>query len=88
MTNPALVDLTQNEWTKVATNVTNAQVGGQSPSVNFLLTLRDTGQAAPSNSETDEGRPFGEFGLVVQNTTAVDVYVWTDSDLGTVLVHA
>lgn len=88
MANPEVIDLNVGEWNKVATAVTNAQVWGISPSIEYLLTIRETGGTAPANDETEEGLPLTEFGRVIQNTVAVDVYVFTESEGGKVRVHA
>jgi len=71
----------------VATAVTNAQVKAVSPSAELLLTIRDTGGTAPDNDETEEGVDLTVFGLVIQDTDAKDVYVWTADDGAQVRVY-
>jgi hypothetical protein len=87
MANPEVIDCSENVWNKVATAVTNCQVKAVSPSVELLLTIRDTGDAAPDNGETEEGVELTVFGLVIQDTNAKDVYVWTATDGAQVRVY-
>jgi hypothetical protein len=53
----------------------------------LLLTIRDTGGTAPDNDETEEGVDLTVFGLVIQDTDAKDVYVWTADDGAQVRVY-
>lgn len=87
MANPILVDCSQGEWTKVATNVTTGQVHriNKKPSM-YLQTYRMTGNDSPTartegiplfiNSESEE----------ISAAAGIDVYVMAIGNDGQVRV--
>jgi hypothetical protein len=79
------VDLTQNTWTKVATNVTSGFIGlrNSQPS-KIWKTYVLTGEAAPTDGNStgnpfdlDIAEPVLERIIEITSTVAIDVYLFT-----------
>jgi hypothetical protein len=79
------VDLTQNTWTKVATNVTDGiiELRNCQPS-KIWKTYVATGAGAPTGGNStgnpfdlDEASPVLERSITISNSTAIDVYLFT-----------
>jgi hypothetical protein len=87
MANPVVVDLDTGDWTKVAEDVTNAQVFADSDSAQFLLTLRDHDATAPTVDDLAEGLALTKYGRTIADTVSKDIYVYTASANRTVTVH-
>jgi hypothetical protein len=79
MADPAHETLVKNEWKKVATNVTSGLVHALAGPGRYFHTYRDTGGAAPSNSESNralEGVPFEGLTEQIASAIGIDVYVY------------
>ena len=81
MTNPAVVTVTANAWTKVATAVTKGQLWIKTrPSTAYLVTYRDTGDPAPT--DLTDAVEFDHTGnMPISATAAIDVYVYNPDDV-------
>lgn len=75
MANPATVNCPKNQWTKVATNVTNGTVWKKKNST-YFQTYRLTGEAAPT-LRTDEAKIFvGYDSIDIEANEGIDVYIY------------
>lgn len=88
MADPAHETLVKDEWKKVATNVTTGRVHALGGPGRYFHTYRDTGVAAPSNSESNralEGVPFEGVSEEISSSIGIDVYVYC-SEVGRVRI--
>ncbi len=87
MANPVIVNLTQDVWTKVATNVTAGKVCkiDKTPGM-YLETYRMTGNAAPVN--ISEGVPCfaNSNSEIIEASSGIDVYIMARGNDGSVRV--
>jgi len=74
MTNPEIIEIPAEEWTKVATGVKNGSVWILDHSTEYLYTTRDTGDPAPTS--TEEGGIFEDKDRYIYNTVLIDVYLY------------
>jgi hypothetical protein len=86
MSAPAVVSLTANTWTAVATAIQICRVVPQTVSNNYLATYRLTGAAAPT-TDTD-AIPVRTRQLSIKHSELIDVYVKSQGQAGSVVVHA
>ena len=91
MAKPVFIDCTKNIWTKVATGVTTGQIHKKSEQPQeYLHTYRDTGGAAPPNTEAgkEQGVPIFLNGVseLISATAGIDIYVYPVSSDGKVRV--
>ena len=90
MSNPVVVNITKNVWTKVATNVTTGFVNALIPAMKqkllYLQTYRLTGGSAPTAK--DEGvQIFNDTtSAVIQSSAGIDVYIMSIYENGEVRV--
>lgn len=77
MADPAIFDIPIEVWTKIATSVKRGNIlplknlssGG------YVQTIRDTGNAAPTNGDYTEAKDFDFSGGIISSSIAIDVYV-------------
>lgn len=92
MTAPTIVATTANDWKKVATNVTSAnlykKVIGGTPT--YAFTYVDTADPAPSGipSASNAGVPFDDDVLEFEYPTGCDLYIYSYGAAGAIEVHA
>jgi len=76
MANPEIINLTANEWEKVATNVTTGNIKRLSNLPNkYLETYRLTGQPKPTQAAEGAELFTPENPGDISATAAIDVYV-------------
>ena len=88
MADPIIIPCPEGEWTPVATNVTVGKIHKKStkPRV-YFQTYRDTGETAPTT--IDEGVEMFINSIIsesIVSSGAIDVYVWTTEEAGSVRV--
>lgn len=79
MADPVSETLVENEWKKVATNVTSGLVHALGNPGDYFQTYRDTGGSAPSNSESNrvlEGVQFEGKTEQIVSAVGIDVYIY------------
>lgn len=88
MANPDLIVCTEDEWTKVATNVKSGQIHDKASRAVYFQTYRLTGVAAPLNTDETESVPiFNEDkSIIISNSSAIDVYIFCKGEDGLVRV--
>jgi hypothetical protein len=81
MTNPAVVIVAANSWTKVATAIKKGQLWIKTrPSTAYLVTHRDTGDPAPT--DLTDAIEFDHTGnMPISSTVDIDVYVFNPDDV-------
>lgn len=84
MANTVVTPCLMGIWTKVATNVTTGfiHILDNSPSA-YYQTYRTTGGAAPTG--LTEAVKF-DGSMEIKSSIGIDIYVWAQSDIGSVRV--
>ena len=83
MADPAFVNCSAGQWTKIATSITAGRlhIVSNAPRL-YSQTYRATGNPAPTVLE-GEGVPFDSM-LDISSSTPIDVYVWCVEKAGRV----
>lgn len=84
MANPVMMNIKENEWRIVATNVTSGNIWLLDENQNALFTYRDTGESAPTDE--NEGVRFQQPGMIIANDEPIDVYVMALNNNGKIRV--
>ena len=90
MADPAIVALTEDTWTKVATAKASGQVhiittaGSEGENLVYLQTYRTTGGAAPTLKT--EGVPLVSLSTSIEASFDIDVYIMATGADGSVRV--
>jgi hypothetical protein len=84
MANPVTVPCAADQWTLVASNVTEGQLHRKITTPVYLQTYRDTGESAPTLRS--EGTPIflGTDHAPISASAEIDVYIWCDDVAGAV----
>ena len=79
MANPALITVTANAWTKVATAVQIGQIWNKSQGKQLSHTYRVTAAAAPTNLSDAMPLPIDQV-IPISSAELIDVYIYNHSD--------
>ena len=82
------MELTEGQWTKVATNVQAGSIFIIRPvTVTYFFTIRDTGGDAPDADDLEpEGVPLDLGGNPISAAAPIDVYIWPVGGNGNIRV--
>ena len=89
MADPVFVNCVENEWTKVATNITTGQIHkAKEAPFSYLHTYRMTGEDDPSGGAEEGIKIFIDDSIseVISFSAAVDLYIYPTKADGMVRV--
>ena len=96
MENPEIIECLENQWTPVATAVTNGIITKNKwvntgdkqrrSTISYWGTYRITGDPAPVAGNPNEGDEIGEIGAEISATDPIDVYIFCTGGNGSIKI--
>jgi hypothetical protein len=86
MADPALIPITKDTWTKVATGVVTGQIHKIKTTVQYLHTYRLTGGVAPTTLDEAVAAFSDSDTEQIQSSQSIDVYLYCPKEDGKVRV--